>query len=365
YFITDDNRLVPDGNNFLIIKEAFEMRCQKKSQAEIVRYLNNRKEYTYRRRDQGPRSFTWSKDTIADLLTDPAYAGVLRYGKHIVDLTKIYDFEPAVTAAKFLEINKAKDFLSPTLKSAFSVRDKEDQITLLNGMVLCASCGKRMTAGITIKSSGDSYFRFRCETRTCEFRNKGPRASILTDFAIEQLDCYRFTTKNNYENYVDNMKEVTSNRHRELMSTINGLNKTIGFKRKEFENAKRIAADTNNKLQKYYINDIESLNDEIISLEKQRQEVMQEKDTIKDAIMTYEKYLELFENVADLLRSNKSIETLDVILRKFYSNFTVKAELIGPKYVNSRWEVIDFNFQEPFSQFIKHEDFDSGRGERT
>ena len=45
YTKTEDGRLFPDGENYNIIKEAFDMRIKGQSQAEIMRYLNSRKDY--------------------------------------------------------------------------------------------------------------------------------------------------------------------------------------------------------------------------------------------------------------------------------------------------------------------------------
>jgi hypothetical protein len=90
-----------------------------------------------------------------------------------------------------------------------------------------------------------------------------------------------------------------------------------------------------------------------------------EYDKLKTAIPNYEKYLELFENVADLLRSTTSIVLMDRILRKFFSNITLKGEFYGPKMVNTRWVVTSSKLKEPYAGFLQSNDFEHGRGERT
>src|SRR5690606_16426930 len=90
-----------------------------------------------------------------------------------------------------------------------------------------------------------------------------------------------------------------------------------------------------------------------------------EQERLKAAIPTYEKYLELFDNVGDLLRSTKSITVFDKILEKFISNLVLEGELVPPKNKITRWKVVDIKLKEPYAGFLSVKDFDSGRGERT
>lgn len=80
--------------------------------------------------------------------------------------------------------------------------------------------------------------------------------------------------------------------------------------------------------------------------------VTRDKAQLKDAILTYEKYLELFDNVANLLRSRPTIETMNAILTKYFSNLIVKGELMAPNYKITRWKVVDYKLKEPWSGFL-------------
>lgn len=83
-----------------------------------------------------------------------------------------------------------------------------------------------------------------------------------------------------------------------------------------------------------------------------------EKEKMNSAIITYEKYLELFDNVAVLLRKTKSIKQMNEILRTFYSNLTVKGEKVGPKYTITRWGVVGCKLREPYNTYLKNNDFE-------
>src|SRR5690606_2733897 len=78
-----------------------------------------------------------------------------------------------------------------------------------------------------------------------------------------------------------------------------------------------------------------------------------EQERLKTVIPTYEKYLELFDNVADLLRSTKSITVFNKILEMFISNLVVEGEFVPPKNKITRWKVVDIKLKEPYAEFLK------------
>ncbi len=82
-------------------------------------------------------------------------------------------------------------------------------------------------------------------------------------------------------------------------------------------------------------------------------------------MLTYEKYLELFENTAELLRSSTSMSAADEIIRIFFSNFTVKAEPKSEKSKQKLWSITNHCLAKPFDEFVKNGEFLNGRGERT
>jgi len=178
-------------------------------------------------------------------------------------------------------------------------------------------------------------------------KNKGPRAKVITDFAINYLDEYRFTTKSNYENYALEVAASRKAKLGELTRLMASLDKQILDKKKSYDHAKKIVADESNPLRQHYISDLDNYQNEIKNLKKAHKLAKAEYDKLKTAIPNYEKYLELFDNVADLLRSTTSIVLMDRILRKFFSNITLKAEFVPPKMVNTRWEVTTSKLKEP------------------
>ncbi len=365
YLKTEKGRLYPDGENYNIIKHAFDMRIGGKTQVDIMRYLNDRSDYkVFKYKQEGHFPYHWDKDSVSSLLSDPTYAGIIRYSGGVVKLGEIYDFIPAIDAADFLKINQAKDFMSSKFKSAITAPTDKVKANLLLGKVFCKSCGKSLSSGITVKKDVN-YYRYRCETDGCKMKNKGPRAKVITDYAIDYLDKYRFTTKTNYENYAEEVAESRTARLKQLYSIVNSLNKQITDTRREYNRAKQIVAGEDKDLAEHYKDDLKDYKAELKKLNKAFKIAKSEQERLKTVIPTYEKYLELFDNVSDLLRSTKSITVFNKILEKFISNLVLKGELVPPKNKITRWEVVDIKLKEPYAGFLSVNDFDSGRGERT
>ncbi len=226
YYISEDNRFFPDGNNFLLIKQAFEQRLEGTRQSEIVRWLNEQG-YMVRRKGQKPKAYKWGKDAISKMLSDTFYTGALKYGNSFVDLTEFYEFEPIVSVDDFLKINKVKDLGDPKLISSIMVKNRETtKADLLRGIVYCGHCNKKFTSGITpkkLKNELRYYYYFRCETDDCSFRGKSVRAKIILDYATNFLTEHLFITENNYESYVTEAQEYAGVQAKALDSDIANL----------------------------------------------------------------------------------------------------------------------------------------------
>lgn len=73
--------------------------------------------------------------------------------------------------------------------------------------------------------------------------------------------------------------------------------------------------------------------------------------------MTYEKFLELFENAAFYLKKTLPLQGKDAIVRKFFSNFTLQAT--GESKL--QWYVSEYKISKPFAQFADSENVSNGR----
>ncbi len=357
YYISEDNKFFPDGNNFLLIKQAFEKRLEGLQQSEIAKWLNEQG-YMVRRKGSPPKVYKWGKDAISKMLSDTFYAGVLKYGNSFVDLTEFYDFEPVVSVDDFLKINKVKELGDPKLISSIMVKNRDKiKADLLRGTVYCGYCNKSFTSSITPKPLKDGvryYYYFRCETDDCSFRGKSIRAKVVLDYASDFLSEHLFVTENNYQSYVTEAQEYAAVQAKALDSDIASLTKQVGNKEAEYDRTKATIRDNPQLARHYNLDEIES---ELKAIKKDLGDMVGTRKALKQSVLTYKQYLELFENIGVNLIKTHDMAVMDDIIKKFFLNFTIKDH---GKARKQRYEVT-YKLNEPWDGFVKDGDFDHGR----
>jgi hypothetical protein len=83
--------------------------------------------------------------------------------------------------------------------------------------------------------------------------------------------------------------------------------------------------------------------------------------TSKDAILSYDEYLELFKFMSVELPKTQNIELLDNVLRIFFSNFTVKGTPYGKLQKQKQWSVTNHCLAKPYDQFVKNGQFSNSQ----
>lgn len=363
YYKTPDGFLLPDEENFVIIQQALRMGLDKRPQKEILAYLESQKQYRVTISKE-KRIHKWDKDAVSKLLRDPVYAGVLKYGDQTVILSDFYEFTPILTSGEFLSMNNVTSFDSVKISSITPRRKTVVRANLLRGIVYCSHCNKPMSSGITSKG-GKSYYRYRCETSRCEMYNKGARAKTVTSFCINFLDEHRFTTRANYDKYAEETIEARQVKEKQLSVILRDLKSALSDEEKSYENAKRIGGDPGHPQAKYFLDDIEKHDSRIKELKKAITLAGTEKKALSGALLTYEKYLELFDNISVVLKKKGQIELLDSVFSKVFSKLQLEGEYVAPKNKVTRWKIKEYALREPYLSFIKNDNFVDGRGERT
>ncbi len=364
YYVSKDGKLFPDGNNFILIKEAFEKRLEGCGQLEIAKWLNTQG-YTIRKKNKKPQSYKWDKDNVSKLLRDTVYTGVLRYGKTFVDLTEFYDFESAISVDDFLKVNKVKDLADPKLVSSIMVKSRETtKADMLRSMVYCGYCDKPCASGITTKRDKETKkitsarYYYRCETDGCAYKNKSIRAKVIVDYASDFLAEHLFTNESNYENYVAEAEEYAKVQAHALDSDIAAYTKQVGNKQAEYDRTKDAIRDNPQLARHYNLDEIEA---ELKAINKDLTKQVNTRKRLKQSVMTYSQYLELFDSIGVNLRDTHDMQVVDETVRKFFLNFTIKDLGKGKK---QRYEVTH-ELKKPWAGFVKTDNFDRGRGERT
>jgi hypothetical protein len=320
-------------------------------------------------RGKGHKDYVFDEDAVSRLLRDPIYAGVIRYGRN-TGLVSDFDpgFTPMLSGEEFLALHGEKDFMAKSFRATKGSIAADDS-DFLRRCVICSHCGRYMTTTVARSSSAKKthYFYYRCENRGgCVAAGTGPRGALILDYVLNFLDKHRFTTRTNYEQYKDDMEEKLRFDTEENARIIAQATVLLGKKKREFENAKAAAADKENPIHTYYTSDeLKKIETEVAQIAKELKKARERKGRQDESMLTYEDFLELFDNTVEILRSTTSMATADEVIRIFFSNFTVESKPKGKKGKQKQWSVTNHCLAKPYDQFVKNGQFSNGRGDRT
>lgn len=159
-YINEDGIYKPDGKNYDLMCEAWEMRIQGTSIENITGYLQEND--LYKKVKSTGKKLRITMQKLSDIFKDPFYYGVLisKTTGNSVDLREAYNFKPAVSedgyfAVQDLTYRKIKPS-SPHKPSFYPFRQ----------MVHCSHCGSSM---VVAPSTGKTkrYLFFRCDNENC------------------------------------------------------------------------------------------------------------------------------------------------------------------------------------------------------
>lgn len=331
YYKDPNQRLRPDGNNFILIKNAFQMRLEGKLLKEIATYLNQNG-YTKAQKDGSRKPVKMDDSGVQKFICDPTYAGVMVYGKYIVNLVEKYNFIPAVSVPDFMTINELGTS-AELIKLARKHRRLEDvKAGLMSGMVICEECGEATHPGLTRKKTKNGvtqYFYYRCDTDYCPRRGKSTRAKHILDYIYAFLDTKPFSSKESYEHYTDEMKRVSEERSIEARKTLLSLRAQKRDKEKKFLQTKEfLLGDDGEELRGHYKGDLQKIEKEI----KELNELIGKKEAFiagsKTSLLTYDNFVELMDNMKQTMAQTKNLKDLDYLCKKMYLNFTIRGKKV-------------------------------------
>ncbi len=344
-----NGQLRPDGNNFTLIVEAFQMRLRGVILEEIAEYLN--KNGYSRTNTASGKTYTahMQKEAVRRFMKDPIYTGIVLYGQNKPeDLVEKYGFIPAVTVEDFMTINELEKN-SDVIKLAKSFRRggtvKSD---LLRDMVICAGCGDTKSTGITtkkLKGKTAKYFYYRCDTEGCEFEHSSTRAKVVRDFVVEYFKSKPFSHFEAYEHNKAEMKRVADLRMKETRDEVR-LKKSELTKLEEriVDLKSAMVLEKDEQVKEYQKDDFKKTTDRIVDLTTDISRLEKKISAEKGTVLTYENFIELFDKMALDIAKDQPMAKLDAMLKKVFLNFTVNKKL-----------VVGYTLNEPFASFERLE----------
>ncbi len=336
-----NKRQRPDGKNFKLIQQAFQMGIEGKSQDDIALYLNQN-DYT-----QNGKKAKMSKQLVSAMFLDTSYTGYYVYGKNMVDLTKLDSlFTPAVSYLDYLRLRNILDG-----KKGYK-KVQEKATPLLDQMVVCGYCGNLMTTYLN-KNKPDSpttYLRIKCSTKECYSHSvKGLReirAKVIFEYIYEVLSSGIGINEKAYNHYVADAKRQLVSSAKELESDQRSISKQINDLESQIEEQQIIVArlEDDEKSVKVAREKIRQARDEIEQLETKLAQIKNQRvDTVsllKEKVMSYTEFSNFFENIVATLETSDNHLATDSIIRMVFLNFTIKDKKVLTHQWNPKFESI-------------------------
>lgn len=343
----------PDGENWELIKRAFEMRLEERLPLkEIARWLVEQGYPRKTKHNPKPTKTRVTDNLLSNLFRDPFYAGAYVHGGQVVNLLDHFPFQPIITPEQFETLAKEnginKEFsLTESIKPKGSVKAK-----LMRRMIVCGACRRNMSTGLTSKKTNDGikhhYFYYRCDTDGCRYKGKSIRAKAILEAAFAYLDAHPMLNfKKGYAHY---LKETDRERRKREAAELKAQQALV----QRHKAAKRKMEDLKDLFQLHkkdrslvalYRDDLKKQKRELDELTLELSYLQQSRSRSSETIATYEQFIELMQNLAQQIKKIGSMEDLDFIMQKVFSNFTIEGRKVTKITQNSPFrELCDSQF---------------------
>src|SRR5258708_4387323 len=314
-YIRDENGMYqPDGKNYDLICEAWEMRRQGTSLEQIADNMN-KEGYARIVKKSGEKIYMTADILSTQVFPNPFYYGVLiseKTGK-IVDLREAYTFTPATTEAVYNEIQLLSKRRTTPLQ-----RRKRLTYYPLKAMVWCAFCSKNMVVGASTSKTGKRYLNYRCDNKQCTRKKKSIRGIKVFDFIYSFLEEGLKLTEKDYVEYYEKLNLLAGQKRQKLSIRLHSLEGSLKAITGEIKDrALGVINIANTRAKK--VNE-----DRITELEAQEEQIKKDIMIIKKQLtdpeqdkLTLEQFLNLSKNAEEIAKSGDAVQK-DIICREIF-----------------------------------------------
>jgi hypothetical protein len=350
----EDGFYRPDGKNFEIIQNAWQLR-KNGEHLEAIAAIMNEQGYGRVYKDKAKKagqSMTMDKKILSKVFKDSFYYGVLLQANKVVDLRSIYDFTPAVSEADWNAVQQL---------SNRSLKPSKNQRTIflpLRKFVVCHYCKRNMIVAVP-QGRAKRYLTYRCDFKDCPRIELGIkrniRGKVVFDYIYNYLKDGLNFTKEEYEVYNDGVLEYLHKRRGEIQTKLHSKEGALKATRSEAKDKALKAADLRDTdpTRKY-------VSDRVIELEQQsallEQDIIRLKRLLEhpeQELVSVEQFLNLSKNAAAKVKAG-DVVAKDKIVRLIFLNLELGDDIMA-----------SCRLKEPFATLLKNREVSTGRGERT
>ena len=341
YYRDENGYYRPDGKNFQLIKEAWQMRKVRKSIEEIAEWMNDEGYVRIiQHKDKKVRKVDMDKRILSKIFKQSFYMGVLVQKNKEIDLRTIYDFEPAVGDDDFFLVQELSQRHTTFLKR------QARAFYPFKGILRCAFCGSNMRVAPSLSGSKDREHRLlycRCDNELCTREKRSCRVRFITEFIDVILKDGLKLTEKEYQLYAEGMKQLTNEQHGRLERDIHSLQ---GKQRAgNLELNKRSLAiidfDKNSPVYQVNLKQIEELKQEKEQLQQKIDELTAKLIDQEKVKLSLEQFLNLSKNAAMAVKSADAVKK-DAICRIIFLNVDVGID-----------NVASYRLKPPFDTLLK------------
>ncbi len=350
YIRTEDGTYIPDGKNFDLVVEAWQLRKNGMGLREIAEYMN---EQGYGRVIKGSKAkkqgqkIRMTYQILSEMFKDPFYYGILIQTNKTVDLRDAYDFTPAVSEEDFDEVQRlVRAVISPL------VEKKRAAFYPLRGMVKCSLCTRSMTPAPSTARSGTKYLYYRCTNQDCPRKKKSVRAKVIFNFIDERLQKGIHLTEKDYATYKEQLVNQSRDERLTIKTEINSKEAALkATKRRTDDISKKIIDyDKNSRVWRVNNEQLTKLVSDEKNLEKQIKELRAIEHDPEAEVLSIEQFLNLAKNAGSKVKAADEVGK-DSICRLIFLNLVVDEE-----------KVVSYQMTKAFSELEKAQNVLNGRG---
>jgi DNA invertase Pin-like site-specific DNA recombinase len=351
YIRTEQGTYEPDGKNFDLVVEAWQMRKRGIGLREIAKYMNDNG-YARIIKDKKSKRFGekiyMSYQILSEMLKEPFYFGLLIQVNKSIDLREVYDFQPAVSEDDYNEVQRlGRATISPL------VRNRRMTFYPLRGMVKCAYCGHNMAAGASKSQHGSRYLYYRCTTTDCPRKKKSIRAIEIFNFIYALLGNGVDLTKDDYQYYYDHLTSQASKEQIKVQTEINSKEGALKATKRRVKEIGLKIIDYKQDTPVWKVN-----NDRLLELEADRKDLEKQIKELKEArtdpekdVLSIEQFLNLAKNAGSKVKAANEVGK-DHICRIILLNLVVDEQ-----------KVVDYHLTKAFAKLKELQSVRHGWGD--
>ena len=352
--------LHPDGENWMLMYGALHMRLEGKRHKEIAEYLIRAGFPVSTVHNKKPKKVVIDEAWVSKNLANPVYCGILAYDENITSIVEQDQFVPMITPDEFEAIFKMSNSHARNIDRIMSVAKEGRKADLMNGMVFCSVCKEARISSISHKYDKKTreitrYFYYVCRTHGCKEYNKSVRAKVILDAAQAYLRQHPFGTPETYNRYVAEMHRLIEQADKEHVDAIRRLEMQAKSLTRDMGDIKQYLVDParekDAEVERMYRQDLKGKKKELDEIKEKTEAARERREKAKTAIVEYEKFVKLSQNIAQILDEKAGMKDLDFIMRKLFSNLFARGKTVTKIQQNSP-------FQEPVETKQGHRDDD-------